>query len=130
MTSMRHWIRLCLYESKLDVRQVRSRRDMDGLLRRYGWVRLALHGDHMVGWDAGDFTHGDYVEEFGEHINLNVAKENGQYVVEFSYPSPEQDVRILGTTPQQLRENPVFQRVFATLPVTFRDHETWDDVAP
>ncbi len=113
---------------ELDVYPVRSKRDVMGLLRRLGWVRLALHDDRMIGWDAGDSTHGDYVEQYGDHTNLNVALEKGRYIIEFSHPSPEQDRRIHGTTPQALQNNPIFQRVFGTLPVTFRDHDTWEDV--
>ena len=103
----------------LKVYPVKSKQHLLGLLKKFGWVRLAILSDGMVGWDAGEFTHGDFEAVYGDHINLNVAFEDGKYVVEFNS---------ISTTPAEIRSNPYFNAAFGKLPVQFRDHNTWENV--
>jgi hypothetical protein len=119
-------------ENDLKTFRIRSPSSLNGLIKRFGWLRLALHEDILIGWDAGEFTHGDYAEQHGQHINLNVQIENGKYILEFSKNTLEYqengDSDLIPTSPSKLRGHPIFQKVFNKLDITFRDHDTWNDI--
>lgn len=106
-----------------DVYDIKSKAQLIGLLKRFGVVRLMLLDDGFVGWDAADFTHGDYLDDFdNEGINLTVVLNHGtDIVIEYMPPNPKQDVRLKGTSPEYLLNNRYFKTVFGKVKVRFEN---------
>ena len=103
---------------EMEMFEISNRRDLVSLIKRFGVVRAMLHDNYMNGWDASDYTHGDYEEHWGEGINLSVSADDaGGY-----------EIIIENINPAIVRANPAFKSIFGKSKVRFIDAETYEPI--
>lgn len=100
---------------EMEMFELTSKRDILGLIKRFGGFRAMLHDTYMNGWDGSDYTHGDYEEHWGSGHHLFITKRGDGFEIQIM---PDD------TSPFYVRNNPAFKKVFGNSEVHFIDAET------
>ncbi len=106
------------------VYNITSLRQLEGLLSRtrYRDIRAVLHGDELHCWDAEYAAHRAYEDQLGGHegvrLMINGGKDGAPYGI--SYYANE-------ITPEQIKDEPIMQRIFPPAEMDRMTFETLDD---